>query len=87
MKFVNMSAGKVETSVPKLYSGPNNRAEQPPMNPPRVKRDPFAPRVKEQKEPRIIKSPVSSSIRGDPKKDKPVTNEDIMALLLKALNK
>lgn len=68
------------------HSG-ENRAEKPPMNVNVPKPDRFAPKKKETLPQPSIKSPLSSSIRGDPKKDKPVSNEDIMALLLKALNK
>ena len=68
------------------HSG-SDRAEKPPMNVNAPKPDRFAPKKKEAHEPVRMKSPLSSSVRGDPKQDKPVTNEDIMALLLKALNK
>ena len=87
MKIVNMSIGHLATTHEKSFSGENHRAEKPPMNPPIIKKDRFAPKQKEITEPKKVKSPVSSSIRGDPKQDKPITNEDIMALLLKALNK
>lgn len=87
MKIVNMSIGHLGTTHEKSFSGENHRAEKPPMNPPLVKKDRFAPKSKQVNDPKISKSPVSSSIRGDPKQEKPVTNEDIMKLLLKTLNK
>lgn len=68
------------------FSG-SDRAEKPPMNVIVPKPDRFAPKKKEVKEPTRMKSPLSSAVRGDPKQDKPITNEDIMALLLKTLNK
>lgn len=92
MKFVCVTANKADCELDrpmkgkmKCYSG-DDKAEKPPMNPPVNKPDPFAPKVKEKKEPVRVKAPTASAIRGDVI-EKPITNSDIMAFLLKNLGK
>ena len=85
MKFVSAVAGKaIDGSL--IHPGLMKKSE-PPMNPPHYKPDPFAPKRKENKEPVRVKAPTASSVRGDPKEEKPITNADIMALLLKLNSK
>lgn len=91
-KFVCVSANSsgCEASRPNLKARikpfSDDPTEKPPMNPPLVLPDPFAPRVRELKEPIRVPSPAKSSIRGDIK-EKVITNADIMAFLLKAMGK
>jgi hypothetical protein len=93
MKFVNTvankSASELEVSKKaklRTFSG-EDKAERPAMNPPPHKPDPFAPKIKEHRDPTIIKAPVASSVRGQQKEATPITNADIMAFLLKNLGK
>jgi hypothetical protein len=93
MKFVNTVASKAPCEAEgskkaklRTFSG-EDKAERPPMNPPPHKPDPFAPKLKEHKDPTIIKAPVASSVRGQQKEAAPITNADIMAFLLKNLGK
>ena len=92
MKFVCVTANKADCELDrptkgkmKCFSG-DDKAEKPPMNPPHHKPDPFAPKVKEKKEPVRVKAPTASAIRGEIV-EKPITNSDIMAMLLKLANK
>ena len=85
MKFVCVSAMKAPCEAERgdkarLHMNHDKKSE-PPMNPPRVKKDPFAPHVREAKEPVRIRSPAKSSIRGDVKTDPLVSNADILAFL------
>lgn len=92
MKFVCVTASKsaCESSRPntkaRMTPFSDDPTERPPMNPPLVVRDPFAPRVRELKEPIRVPSPAKSSIRGDIK-EKVITNADIMSFLMKSMGK
>lgn len=85
MKFVNMTASK---SVSELESNPkarlrmnHDKTPEPPANPPRVKADPFAPKVKENKPPVRIASPAKSTVRGDAKAASEPSNAEILDFL------
>ncbi len=91
MKFVNMSVKRVGTDAERedrsrLHLNHDKKAE-PPLNLPKVKRDPFAMPVKENKEPVRIRSPAKSSIRGDVKEEPLISNSDILAFLKANLKK
>jgi len=64
----------------------HDKKSEPPMNPPRVKKDRFAPAPKEEKEPVRIRSPAKSSIRGDVKEEPLISNADILAFLKANIN-
>ena len=92
MKFVSfsLSTHKPEGSLaeaPKKTGISADHAPKPPMNAPRIRNGRQSLPESKPSEPARLKSPFSSSVRGDPKKDKAVSNEEIMALLLKVLNK
>lgn len=91
MKFVCVTASKAECELHRPQKGKmkcfnSDGSEVPPMNPPEIRPDPFAPKLKVKKEPVRVASPVASSIRGQVV-EKPITNADIMAMLLKLANK
>jgi hypothetical protein len=85
MKFVNMSSKGAEGKA-RLHLNHDKKSEAP-MNPPRVKKDRFAPQVKEPAEPVRIRSPVKSAIRGDVKEEPLISNSDILAFLKANLKK
>ena len=64
-----------------------DKPEQPGLNPPIFIADPFNYAPKPKAEPIKIASPVSSAIRGQPKQEPSVSNQDIMAFLLKNFGK
>lgn len=85
MKFVNMTASK---SASELESNPKARLRMnhdktplPAANPPRVKPDPFAPKVKDNKPPVRIASPAKSTVRGDAKSEAEPSNAEILDFL------
>ena len=88
-KFVNMVANKSQAELDaspsaRLHMNHQDRSEKPPANPPRVKPDPFAPKVKGNVEPRKVASPAVSALRGQLKDaPKEPSNAEIMAFLLK----
>jgi hypothetical protein len=91
-KFVCLTANKAECELEngrkaQLRTNAKDRSEKPPMNPPKVKPDRFAPKSKANLQPRRIDSPVASAIRGDQKPQVQPTNAEIMELLLKVLGK
>jgi hypothetical protein len=91
MKFVCVTANKSACELERgekarLHLNHDKKAE-PPMNPPRVKKDPFAPKSELPKEKVLIKSPVGSAIRGQERTVPEPTNADIMKLLLETLAK
>lgn len=91
-KFVCLTANKAECELEngrkaRLRMNLADKAEQPPMNPPHHKPDPFAPKVKTASEPKRITAPVGSAIRGDAGPKGEPTNAEIMAFLLKTLGK
>lgn len=63
------------------------KKEQPGLNPPVFKANAFDYAPKPKGEPIRIASPVSSAVRGQPKQEAPVSNQDIMAFLLKNFGK
>ena len=85
MKFENMSSKGAEGKA-RLHLNHDKKSEAP-MNPPRVKKDRFAPQVKEPAEPVRIRSPVKSAIRGDVKEEPLISNSDILAFLKANLKK
>ena len=86
-KFVCVTANKAECEAENASKGRlrmnHDKTPLAPANPPRVKPDPFAPKKKGVVEPRLIKSPVASSVRGDAKPASEPSNAEIMAFLLK----
>lgn len=88
MKFVNTVAAKSDCELEvcrkaRLHLN-HDKTPVPPMNPPRNKPDPFAPKVKGKVEPRKVSSPAVSALRGQMKEaSAEPTNSEIMAFLLK----
>lgn len=82
MNFAHERRAKLSCS-----SLPANKSEQPGLNPPVFKANPFDYTPKPKGEPVRITSPVSSAVRGQPKQEAPVSNQDIMAFLLKNFGK
>lgn len=70
----------------RLHLNHDKKAE-PPLNPPRTKKDPFALPVKENKEPVRIRSSAKSAVRGDVKDEPLISNADILAFLKANLKK
>ncbi len=88
MKFVNTVANKSQAEAEQNGKARlrmnHDKTPEVPMNPPRNKPDPFAPKVKGKVEPRKVASPAMSALRGQAK-DAPSepSNAEIMAFLLK----
>ena len=88
MKFVNTVAAKSDCELEacrkaRLHLN-HDKTPVPPMNPPRNKPDPFAPKVKGKVEPRKVSSPAVSALRGQMKEaSAEPSNAEIMAFLLK----
>lgn len=88
MKFVNTVANKSESELEvggkaRLRMN-HDKTPEPPMNPPRNKPDPFAPKAKGKIEPRKVASPSMSALRGQMKEaPQEPSNAEIMAFLLK----
>jgi hypothetical protein len=81
-----MNSKSVSEDRARLHLNHDKKGE-PPMNPPRVKKDPFALPVKENKEPTRVRSTAKSSIRGDVKEEPLVSNADILAFLKANISK
>jgi hypothetical protein len=91
MKFVCVSVAKpgceAERGEKARLHMNHHQKPEPPLNPPKTKRDPFAVTPREAKEPQRIRSPAKSTLRGDVKEDPKISNADILAFLKANLQK